>query len=200
MTHDDLLALLDVDVSRECQVELDHRRLELDNPLQVRIASPEVIDDQVGAGPLRQLGDDVAAQLEMREHGRLGDLQVDGPGVKADGVIGPDQPPRRELVRVQVDEERDVAARAERSVADQSSKIAAGTLCDRSREKHRWFRVLRHFASDQSFVCEGRSAGDLDDRLKNHADVGGGERSNAARSDVVAVLGGERPVDPLSLH
>jgi len=53
MSHDHLLAALEVNISRERQVELDHGGLELDDSFQVRVARAEVVHDEASTGALR---------------------------------------------------------------------------------------------------------------------------------------------------
>jgi len=92
------------------------------------VAGAIVVDHEVNAGPGTDVLQDVHAQIEVRERGGLGDLQIDLAFVKKQRIIRPHQPPLTQLFRVHVHEQRRILTTLERLLANDAAQVTTSIL------------------------------------------------------------------------
>jgi hypothetical protein len=107
----------------------------------------------------------------VHERDRLGDLEKDVVVVREDGVVGADEPSFRELVRMDVDERRRAGAEGERDLADHATEPARTLVRDRVPEECDGIGEVGQLATNERLGRELPAAVDVDDRLKDDAQV-----------------------------
>jgi len=166
-----LLARVLVDAFDQRDVELHVRGLEVDDAREVRVAGAEVVDHDLRARALADLVQHAHADVEVLEGGGLRDLDVDAVLVEADGIIGPHQPARGQLLRVHVDEDLHLVEVLEGHLADRPAQAPAGLLRDRVLEQGQGRSELFLVAAHQALDREAGAVAEVDDGLEDHVEL-----------------------------
>ncbi len=171
-TADQLLASrVPIEVRDQLAIELHHLGLEVGDSAEVRVARAEIVDDEVNAATRPYLAQNVETQLKVRERHRLGDFEKYFVVVREDGIVGAHQPTIAQLVGVDVEEDRTSRAEGQRDLANHPPEASGPFAGDRVAKQGHGVGQLGDAAPDESLGGEERTGVDVDDGLKDDAQI-----------------------------